>query len=156
DECARAEATGSGRFALVRLRLGAVAHGTGLSPPELLATILRPGDVLAEDGPDEYEARLLDVDAPTAQPLPNQVRLRLRRAGITPRVGLAVYPVHGRSPEVLMSRACDALAGGGAAPAYLAADPAIVQLDRLVDRLAAGTINILLLGETGVGKEVFA
>jgi transcriptional regulator with PAS, ATPase and Fis domain len=36
------------------------------------------------------------------------------------------------------------------------ADPAMRQLHRLVERVAAGTINVLFLGETGVGKEVFA
>ena len=34
--------------------------------------------------------------------------------------------------------------------------PAMVQLRRLVERIAPGVISVLLLGETGVGKEVFA
>jgi transcriptional regulator with PAS, ATPase and Fis domain len=35
-------------------------------------------------------------------------------------------------------------------------DAAMQQLHRIVDRVAAGTISVLLLGETGVGKEVMA
>jgi two-component system response regulator AtoC len=35
-------------------------------------------------------------------------------------------------------------------------DPAMIRLHALVDRVADGPINVLLLGETGVGKEVFA
>ncbi len=35
-------------------------------------------------------------------------------------------------------------------------DPAMLRLHALVDRVADGSINVLLLGETGVGKEVFA
>jgi DNA-binding NtrC family response regulator len=154
DECSRAEATGQGRFGLVRLRAPAAE---GVSVPELLATVLRPGDVLAEYGPDEYEVLLLDADAETGQRLVGQFVLRLQRGGIEPRVALALYPTDGRSPEVLMAKACDALGGSAQDDdGPLSLDPAIVQLDRLVDRLAAGTINVLLLGETGVGKEVFA
>ena len=36
------------------------------------------------------------------------------------------------------------------------AGPTMEQLHRLVDRIAAGDINVLILGETGVGKEVMA
>jgi two-component system response regulator AtoC len=40
--------------------------------------------------------------------------------------------------------------------AVVVADPAMQQLYRLVDRVAASDISVLLLGETGVGKEVMA
>ncbi len=36
------------------------------------------------------------------------------------------------------------------------ADPAMEGLHRMVERVAPGEINVMLLGETGVGKEVFA
>jgi two-component system response regulator AtoC len=153
DECARAEDLGVGTFALVRL------HAVGAMVPELLATVLRPGDVLAEYAPDEYELLLLGVDASAAESLVGQIDLRLTRAQIAARAGIAVYPAHGRSPEALMSKANEALAGNrppAIVDGHLSLDPAILALDKLVDRLAAGTINVLLLGETGVGKEVFA
>ncbi len=35
-------------------------------------------------------------------------------------------------------------------------DPAMARLHALVDRVAGGAVHVLLLGETGVGKEVFA
>jgi len=47
----------------------------------------------------------------------------------------------------------------GAAPAAAHAEPpagAMHELERVVARVAAGTISVLLLGETGVGKEVMA
>jgi DNA-binding NtrC family response regulator len=155
DECSRCEAAGEGQFALVRLR--APAPESGASVPELIAPLLRAGDVLAEYGPDEYEALLLDADAEIGQRMVGQFLLRLQRVGIEPRAAMALYPTHGRSPEVLMEKACDDL--GGTAhedEGPLTLDPAIQALDRLVERLAGGTINVLLLGETGVGKEVFA
>jgi len=43
----------------------------------------------------------------------------------------------------------------GASPA-IAVDPAMEEVHRLVERAAAGMINVLLLGETGVGKEVIS
>jgi DNA-binding NtrC family response regulator len=36
------------------------------------------------------------------------------------------------------------------------ADPAMRALHRLVEKIAPGAINVMLLGETGVGKEIFA
>jgi DNA-binding NtrC family response regulator len=38
----------------------------------------------------------------------------------------------------------------------IVSDPAMVELHRLVDKFAAGNISVMLLGETGVGKEVTA
>jgi transcriptional regulator with GAF, ATPase, and Fis domain len=48
--------------------------------------------------------------------------------------------------------------GGGVAEArpVVIEDGAMQRLHRLVERVAAGIISVLLLGETGVGKEVFA
>ncbi|MDB4929606.1 MAG: Response regulator of zinc sigma-54-dependent two-component system, partial [Myxococcaceae bacterium] len=45
-----------------------------------------------------------------------------------------------------------------AAPAgdLVVEDPAMRRLHTMLDRVAAGVIHVLLLGETGVGKEVFA
>ncbi len=42
------------------------------------------------------------------------------------------------------------------APGVVVNDPAMRELHQLVARVAAGSIHVLLLGETGVGKEVFA
>jgi transcriptional regulator with PAS, ATPase and Fis domain len=38
----------------------------------------------------------------------------------------------------------------------IVADPAVRELHRLIERVALGDISVLLYGETGVGKEVFA
>jgi transcriptional regulator with PAS, ATPase and Fis domain len=48
-------------------------------------------------------------------------------------------------------------AATGSGPASLVIDDgAMKHLDRIVDRIAIGTISVLVLGETGVGKEVMA
>ncbi|HUS66678.1 MAG TPA: sigma 54-interacting transcriptional regulator, partial [Kofleriaceae bacterium] len=64
----------------------------------------------------------------------------------------------GREPHALVAAAC-AAARGAVAPApapRVVAGGAMSDLDRLVQRVAAGSISILILGETGVGKEVLA
>jgi two-component system, NtrC family, response regulator AtoC len=45
---------------------------------------------------------------------------------------------------------------GPLAPTLVIHDAAMQQLHRIVDRVAVGAISVLLLGETGVGKEVMA
>jgi transcriptional regulator with PAS, ATPase and Fis domain len=42
------------------------------------------------------------------------------------------------------------------APTIVIDDTAMKQLHRIIDRIAIGTISVLLLGETGVGKEITA
>jgi DNA-binding NtrC family response regulator len=154
DECARAEERGGGRFVVVRLRVpGEPSAGVA----DLLAATLPAGDVLASYAPGDWEALLLDCDAAAAARVLGQVDLRLRQAGLALQSAVACYPDDGRSPDALVAAACAALERpDGDGGEILALDPAILRLDRLIERLAGGNINVLLLGETGVGKEVFA
>ncbi|WP_394826867.1 sigma 54-interacting transcriptional regulator [Pendulispora albinea] len=61
-----------------------------------------------------------------------------------------------RSPKVTLppddAGPQSAVLGG----AYVVCDPAMVRLHELVKRIAVRDINVLLLGETGVGKEIVA
>lgn len=55
----------------------------------------------------------------------------------------------------------ESLTGAGPAPekrarARVIHDPAMIALYALVDRIAAGNINVVVVGETGVGKELVA
>jgi transcriptional regulator with GAF, ATPase, and Fis domain len=79
------------------------------------------------------------------------------------RVGLACFPDDGRDAEALMGQACARLearpdkarrGGNGGGDSEL--DPSMAHLHKLVDRIAPSTIPVLLLGETGVGKNVLA
>ncbi len=54
-------------------------------------------------------------------------------------------------PEISLSRA-----PVDTPPGVVVVDPAMLELHGLLSRVAAGAIHVLLLGETGVGKEVFA
>jgi len=155
DECARAERQG-GRFAVVRLHCeGAAAAAV----EEAIAGSLRPGDVAGNYGPGEYELIVLEAAGEQAGD-PAEVliaRLRARLAGsAVVRTGVARYPEDGRSPDALLVSAGARARGETGSPVAERDDEGMPQLHRLVERIARGTINVLILGETGAGKEVLA
>jgi two-component system, NtrC family, response regulator AtoC len=152
-ECARAEATGA-CFTVLRLHAdAAVACAT------TLAAALRPMDLLGSYGPGHYEVLLPGVDAQAGAALARAFSQALAAAGFPVRLGQASYPRDGRHAHALLARAGAPFASaepGGAAPCAASSSPAMQQVLALAERAAAGSINVLILGETGAGKEVLA
>jgi DNA-binding NtrC family response regulator/pSer/pThr/pTyr-binding forkhead associated (FHA) protein len=151
DEIERARRTRS-HPAVVRVRIDDDDDAATL---DLLAAV-EPGDVVARYAPGEYEILLLDGEGAAPVELVAEIGRRLGRAVAT---GIAVHPNDGVSAEELFDAACRALdpAGlDGAGGDLVVASPAMRRLHELLARVAAGGVNVLLLGETGVGKEVFA
>jgi transcriptional regulator with PAS, ATPase and Fis domain len=70
------------------------------------------------------------------------------------RAGVASAPRDGTDPDMLVA-ACSRPASAPS-EGFVVRDDAMAALYRLVDRVAPSSINVLLLGETGVGKEVLA
>ncbi len=157
EECARAEGV-RGTFALVRLQLPAAIAVERAA--EVVTTSLRPGDVLAVYGPHDLELLLVDSDRPKAEALRTQIVEALEREGIGSRSGLAFYPADGTSPQALVTHACSLVLGaeGAVAPpgGIVLCNEAMRQLYAQAELAAAGTINVLILGDNGVGKEVLA
>jgi two-component system response regulator AtoC len=156
DECV-AVASSTGCFALLRLRVEGAA---GAAFEEDLMAVTRPSDVVAWYGPGEYEVLLPGV--PNAKPRSDEILAGLDRGGWKVRVGAACYPRDGRTPDALIEAA-----GGALRPVppeevvralgeIVVEAPAMRNLHKLVARVAASNISVLLLGETGTGKEVFA
>ena len=153
EECARARRA-NGQFAVVHVVLAdddAEVQGR-------LATSLREVDVVATYAPGEIEVLLVD-----AEPTEHVVR-RIEAAVAGSRIGVAWYPRDGRDAGSLAARArgrargepmetTDAEIDGGD---VVIADERMSALHDIVGRVAAAEISVLLLGETGVGKEVFA
>ncbi len=157
EECARAESV-RGSFALLRVHLDTAAVERAEA---IMLASLRIGDLLAIYGPSEYQLLLVDTARPEAESLAASVRQALEQEGITSRSGAAFFPGDATSPQALVAQACSLVrASAPAAPAQAAgtviASPAMKDLYAMAERAAAGTINVLILGETGAGKEVMA
>jgi DNA-binding NtrC family response regulator len=158
EECARSEAT-KDPFALVRVRVQSALTPGRLT--ELVAPVLRLPDMLALYGPNEYEILLASTQPDVAETMVQKIDAALASAGAIVRTGLATYPRDGRTPEALVAAASSRVRGvdpsktrDAAAP--LVHDAVMERVIKLAERAAAGTINVLIVGETGAGKEVLA
>jgi transcriptional regulator with GAF, ATPase, and Fis domain len=158
EECARAERAGD-PFAVLRVR---IVHKkpTSVPIPELLLGAIRPADIVATYGPDDYEVLLVDSNPESATKVVERVRDKMARRGAQIRAGLAHYPQDGRVPEALMAKACEEVSDrtqtGQRSNTLIIEAGVMASLHRMVERVAAGNINVLILGETGVGKEIIA
>ena len=156
DECARADETGRA-FAVARLRGGAATKVI----EAWLAEHLRPMDVVAAYAPDEYEIFLPEVDPKSAAAIVARLRSELVGVGDgRTRVGLACWPTDGRTPEELLSRAAPGRTDDSPVRAPKVREPvpggALDRLRPIVERVAGGSIPVLVVGETGVGKDLLA
>jgi two-component system, NtrC family, response regulator AtoC len=110
--------------------------------------------------PNQHEILLVDVaDGSTAEEVKRRITRNLGERGVRPRVFSAFYPRDGRTAYALtatLSAQSTAPAAPNSAPEIVVADALMRSLYQLVDQIAASSIGVLLLGETGVGKEVFA
>jgi DNA-binding NtrC family response regulator len=160
DECLRAD---DGEFSVVFLHCNNRPSLTAIQ--EVLAEVLRTIDVSGEYGAGEYELMLVDTPNAAAVERASLVCEALERRGITARAGVATFPRDGRTHDELLGAASNKARAAHASRAAITPNlsngivvenPAMIQLRRVIDRVATGTLSVLLLGETGVGKEVLA
>jgi two-component system, NtrC family, response regulator AtoC len=146
------------RFALLRI------HCDGQPAQELiedvLANALRMVDIVGCYGPGEYEILLSDTQPDSAQIVTGRIVERFEQKGMRSRIGMACFPRDGRSADELMARATAAAVGEEGRPSdqgeLAGLGGTMRDLHKLVERIASSTINVLILGETGVGKEGLA
>ncbi len=167
DECARAGRK-KGTFAVVRVNITGPVAFKSSERQAALARALRPGDIIATYAPDEYELLLVEASHDEIEQRVLTLRVELEADAERASAGIACYPRDGLSPEALVDFACRQVrgagraAGGGGRGEKGDSDPVAAksgpmrQLEMLIGRIAASTISVLLLGETGVGKEVMA
>jgi two-component system response regulator AtoC len=147
EECRRAD-RGRSPFSVARLQVA------GLEPAaveEALHEALGDSSLIAAYAPGEYEILCLD-----GEPAAQRMMAELEARGAEARLGLASHPGDGRSAGELLANASQRLRGGDVAEGTVIADENMRNLYRLAERIAQGSITVLILGETGVGKEVFA
>jgi DNA-binding NtrC family response regulator len=115
---------------------------------------------MGQFGPGEYELILVDLAPAAAEHAVERLAQALAARWPDVRIGSARYPRDGRDPHSLLARArarCIGETEDVATPSPLAAvEGAMQSLRRLVSHVSTGTISVLILGETGVGKEVVA
>jgi transcriptional regulator with GAF, ATPase, and Fis domain len=157
EECARAERSAT-TFSVLRL------HFEGEVPPqkvqEPFSEILREVDVIGLYGPSEYEVLLIDATVEDADLVVRRLSQSFEQRSVSVAIGVASYPKHGRVADKLLAHARkDArveLSPDSGAQEVVLKDELMRNLFRLAERVAAGSINVLILGETGVGKQVLA
>jgi two-component system, NtrC family, response regulator AtoC len=158
QECARAGATRR-PFAVLRVQ------SSELTGAELvvdaIARAVRDIDVLGSYGPDDHEVLLVEIEPAAARELADRIAESLRARGAAARVGLACFPLDGADPASLMAHAGEALRGDPGVEIPRDRPPrtspsAMAQVRAVMERVAGSAIGVLILGETGVGKEVMA
>src|SRR5215468_6876207 len=165
------------RFSLVMLRLDGAPEAADDASDRIFAA-LRPMDAIAEYAPGTLAVVMPERDAAAAEQamrgLLDKARVRGVGAGVAlgVAVGVAGFPEHGTTPGALIARALAALAtvrGRGAdlvgvPPAEAAplmgdivvGDSQMARVYELVRKVADHPITVLVVGETGTGKEVIA
>ncbi len=135
---------------------------------ERLAAALRRMDAIAEYAPDEYAVVAPELDHPTARALATRLTSEIAGAGAVARAGVAVFPDHASTAGELVSQARASLrqARAGRAqtpppvpstsPDTVISDERSRRLYELVERVAPSGMTVLVLGETGTGKELIA
>ena len=153
DVCARA-APGKAAFAILRIH-------TGTRPTRdvhrALAQALERGDVAGAYGPGEYELLLMAATPEEGQARAARLRAEVEGVEDPVTVGVAHFPRDARTPSGLMERANLSIRVSEEVtePPALSAS-GMEGLKRVVQRVAESTINVLITGETGVGKGVLA
>jgi two-component system, NtrC family, response regulator AtoC len=156
SECARA-ADGGEPFSLARIELSNAAEDSLARLERLFARNLRPRDLLASYAPAVYEIVFLGSDRAAAQALVTELEQHATMRGLQLRCALAVFPGDGRSADELIDSAGRLLMRTAERARN---DDMIVRSmkapSETIRRVARSDINVLIFGETGVGKEVLA
>jgi two-component system response regulator AtoC len=155
EQCARARESGRPFFVL-----GVRVEGKSpVDPTEVIAAELEPSDVLARLAQDTWALLLLDENEGEAAAFATEVARSLEDAGCRAQSGIVGYPRDGTSSAALFARMEQAFATETEPPAGTSVNlrsPAMLALYRETDPVARGDISVLVLGETGVGKDVLA
>jgi DNA-binding NtrC family response regulator len=161
EECARGSRS-EAAFAIAFLKVDRLALDVGVR--QVLAQRLRGSDVVGEYGPAEYAILLTDAHQVQADGVMTRIVADLSAKSISARWGVAEFPRDATAAHRLISvaqvAAQDPPPPPSTAPAPgprpVLADPRMRETWEFVKMIAAGELSVLILGETGVGKEVIS
>jgi hypothetical protein len=155
EECQRSERSNAS-FALLRVQV------EGVEPAQVEAVLtatFRPADLIAVDGDQRYCVLLLDTKPDGAEAARRRISGNLLAMGGVVRTGLACYPRDGRVAEGLLERSMPE--GLPQRPRddgrQVVMNEAVMRrLHRFLASVATSDVNVLLMGERGVGRSLFA
>ena len=158
EECELAKNGGdSATFSLARVDLeGEVSTDAFV---DATADLLRSSDIVGTYARNAYEILLPRTTPDGAKRALEPLLQKLTQLGAETRSSLAHFPGDGRTAHALIERACAGIRPAAAAmprPGVIVLDERMRNIYRLAEKAAARDINVLILGETGVGKEILA
>ena len=151
-ECTKQGDNKAGHFALVRLSFERGVTWTQLAP--VFARQISPPHLFASYGPHDFEILLVDLNQAQAAELVAALSADLESTKLTARCGVAHFPKDGRTVHGLLDRANALLQPKTSRSALDINIPSMDRIRGIARKAAASNINILILGETGVGKDV--
>jgi two-component system, NtrC family, response regulator AtoC len=158
EECARAQRNGES-FALLAVR---VTSGSAPAVLDTLAAQLRPSDTLARLALPNTFAVLLPGPSPAeAAVILERIGQQLKQAGQGVRTALSCFPFDAGDATVLLARLTDLVVAARpvVAPSrdlVAGRSAEMTAIHASLERIAGGSISVLILGETGAGKDVIA
>jgi two-component system, NtrC family, response regulator AtoC len=153
EECAREERSKT-PFVLVRFDFGARVPPAYIE--ETLADLVRDADIIGKQSDRCYQVLLLDTAPAQAEEALRRIDGALRTRKLKCQLASACCPRDGRSASELDAKARGVSVETATTPEIVVVDARMKDLYRLVEQIAISDISVLLLGETGVGKEVLA
>ena len=157
EECLQAQGDSDAAFAIARLDLAGGVDADGFA--KTATELLRPSDIFGTYAPEAYEILLRRTSPEEAVRVLDPLLGKLKQLGAEPRTAFAHFPADGRTAHALIERACARLRPApatSAPPGVVVLDPRMLEVYRLAEKAASRDINVLILGETGVGKEILA
>jgi DNA-binding NtrC family response regulator len=155
EECERITRDG-GELALARIQV------EGALPPDatqlVIGACLRPTDLIACYAPGAFEVLLIGASPTEAERVFAQAEAQLVARGARAQLTAFCCPRDGSDPERLLARRSVPRAPARVQPSQVvtAEDEAMLRVHRIIERIADSNLSVVLLGETGVGKEVCA
>jgi len=118
--------------------------------------MIRATDVLCSYAPGDFEVLLADASPDGARAISDAMIARCAEQAIRIRVAVTSFPHDGTDAEELLAAMRESPTEAAGETPVVACDGPMKHVYELAARVAKGSISVLLLGETGVGKEILA
>jgi DNA-binding NtrC family response regulator len=159
-------------LSVISLELAAEAQDQTLDLKRLVRESVRSTDIITSTSGRQFDALLPECGKRPATAAAQRIQASLEGLGIKARLGVAAFPGDAPSAEslpVAAQMAIRKVSGSGFAVAneatrvfqigskeILVADPVMLRLFGLVERIAGTSLPVLIHGETGSGKDIVA